>query len=110
MFTLDPVHIHLLLNHAPIFLFALGLMIFVLNALFKSTAIHRLCLGMLVVGAISLLPVYFSGEGAEDAVENIPTVYENMIEDPEHSAKTTFLLIELTGFLALLALVFGGFK
>jgi hypothetical protein len=107
MFTLQPVHIHLLLNHAPIFLFALGLMIFLLNALFKSTAIHRLCLGMLVVGAISTLPVYFSGEGVEDAVENIPTVYESLIEAHEHAAKTTLWLIEITGFLALLVLVFN---
>ena len=107
MSILQPVHIHLLLNHAPIFLFAVGLVVLLLNAFFKSTAIHRLCLGMLIVGAVSLLPVYFSGEGAEEAVENISTVYENMIENHEHAAKTTLWLIEITGLLALLALVFN---
>ncbi len=59
------------------------------------------------MGAMSTLPVYFSGEGAEDAVENIPTVYESLIEDHEHAAKTTLWLIEITGFIALLALVFN---
>lgn len=104
-FIPSPVHIHLLLNHTPIFLVTLGLLLFLLNNVFKSTAIHRLFLGLLVLAAFSTLPVYFSGEGAEEAVEHLPTITKPIIETHEHSAKTTFILLELTGLLSLLTLV-----
>jgi len=99
---MSDVHIHLLLNHVPIFALILGLLLIVANVVFKSKALTMLSLVLFVGAALFTLPVYFTGEGAEEAVENLPLVTESLIEAHEHAAKTAIILVELTGLLALI--------
>lgn len=98
---MSDVHIHLLLNHAPAFCLLVGLMALVVNLRVQSKALHLTGLLLMLGGALLALPVYFTGEGAEEAVEHLPLVTKSLIEAHEHAAKTALFLTELTGLLSL---------
>jgi VIT1/CCC1 family predicted Fe2+/Mn2+ transporter len=60
--------------------------------------------------AIIALPVYLTGEPAEEAVEKLPGVSEAMIELHEEAATIAIWLMGLTGAACLLALFFAWKK
>ncbi len=99
MFSL--VHIHLLLNHVPIIFTALGTL-FALVALIRSRAeISRWAAGFFVGAATFAVPTYFTGEPAEDAVEQLPGVTRALIHEHEAAA---FYAIVVSGILGVIAL------
>ena len=78
MFT--TVHLHLLINHLPIIITALGLVLVGLAAWRHDDSIARVAFAFFVGGAISALPTYLTGEGSEEAVINLPGVTEALID------------------------------
>ena len=63
---MDATHLHLALNHAPLFgtLFALGLLIYGLWR--KSEELKKTAMGAVVVLTLLTFPVYFSGDSAAE--------------------------------------------
>ncbi|MBF2052839.1 MAG: hypothetical protein IGS03_05155 [Candidatus Sericytochromatia bacterium] len=98
---MSTAQIHLLLNHVPVFCTLLGLPILLYGWLKKQTPVVYVALALFIVGAISAVPVYFSGEGAEDLVERLPGVLESLIETHEDLAKIAMLAVEALGLTAL---------
>jgi hypothetical protein len=49
----------------------------------KSEEIKKMCLWVFVLGAVVALPVYLTGEPAEEVVEHLPGVAESFIESHE---------------------------
>jgi anti-sigma factor RsiW len=94
-------HLHLMLNHAPILgtLFGLGLLGFGLWR--KSMDNQKAALGILVLAALLAVPVFLTGEPAEDAVENLPGVSRPTIEAHEEAATWAFVGTGLVGVSAL---------
>jgi hypothetical protein len=84
------IHLHLMLNPAPILgtLFGLGLLGFGLWR--KSMDNQKAALGMLVLAALLAVPVFLTGEPAEDAAENQPGVSQPIIEAHESAATGAF--------------------
>jgi hypothetical protein len=102
---MSPVHLHLMLNHLPVVgaLFALLLLAF---AVFRaSDELKKVALGALVIMALLAIPVYLTGEPAEELAEKLPAITESVIEPHEDAAKTAFALILAVGAVALLGLV-----
>lgn len=98
---MNSVQIHLLLNHLPLFGSLFGTAILAWGLLQKQEPVKRLGLYLMLGSALAVLPVYFSGEGAEEAVEHLPGVLENLIEAHEDWAKAAMLLTEIVGLGAL---------
>ncbi|MFW7380617.1 MAG: hypothetical protein ACOH5I_17525 [Oligoflexus sp.] len=101
------VHLHLILNHLPVvgFIFAIG---FLAYAFLQTSAdVKRVALGFVFVTALSTIPAYYSGEGAEDVVENLSGFNEDLIEAHEERAELALALTQITGFIALVSLLFG---
>jgi hypothetical protein len=98
-------HLHLMLNHAPILgmLFGLGLLGFGLWR--KSMDNQKAALGILVLAALLAVPVFLTGEPAEDAVENLPGVSRPTIEAHEEAALWAFVGTGLVGVSALGGLI-----
>jgi hypothetical protein len=71
----------------------------------RSPAVQRLALAAVVVVALLGLPTYFTGEGAEEAVEELPGISEAVIERHEDAAARALIALEVAGALALLGLV-----
>jgi len=104
---MDSVQIHLLLNHAPIMGSLLATALLAWGLFRKNEEVVRVSLYILVGSALAALPVYFSGEGAEEAVEHLPGVVENLIEDHEHLAKVAIMIMEGLGLAALGGIFFS---
>lgn len=99
-------HIHLVLNHIPI----IGLPIALFFLFFgKKTQNHSLQVySLTVVAAITLtiLPVYFSGEGAEEIVEHLPGISEDLIKEHEEAAEFSLILTLLISLISIIGIYF----
>ncbi|MCX6316838.1 MAG: hypothetical protein NTW29_06085 [Bacteroidetes bacterium] len=101
---MNAAQIHLALNHAPLFLSLIGGLLLGWSAIRSNNTIRSLSLWMLVAAAICTIPVYFTGEGTEELVENLPGVQESAIEKHEQLATLSFIIIGIMGVISLLAL------
>lgn len=100
---MNATHLHLLLNHLPVLgpIFALALLLLGLGS--RSEPLKRAALGALLAAALLAVPVYLSGEPAEDAVQMLPGVSKAITEQHEEAAAAAF-----TAVLALGAFALGG--
>jgi uncharacterized membrane protein len=98
-------HIHLLLNHIPVIGFILGVLLSLLAVLKKSEELKRVTMGIFVFTAAIALPVYFTGEPAEELVEHLPGVSEAFIEQHERAAVFSLVAAVVTGIVALTGLI-----
>ena len=94
-----------MLNHLPV----VGLL-FVVVALavgrwWRSDAILRLGLGMLVAVSLAAIPVFLSGEPSEESIKDLAGVSTRAIEAHEDAARVALIGLELLGLATLVALV-----
>jgi hypothetical protein len=71
----------------------------------KSEELKKVTLGLFVLIALVTVPVYLTGEPAEEMVENISGVSEGMIERHEDSALFSLIAVEVAGIIALAGLL-----
>jgi hypothetical protein len=102
---LSGAHLHLLINHAPIFggLFALALL--VASYLYAPDVMRRTALVVLMLTAIAGGIAKWSGDPAEDAIRGFPGVKRELIRDHERMADKAFIVGAVLGVLALGALI-----
>ena len=99
------VHLHLLVNHAPIFgsLFALALL--VASFVWAPEVLRRTALVVLVGTAIAGAVANLSGEPAEDAIRGFPGVQRAVIHEHEELGEKAYIVSVVVGVLALGALI-----
>lgn len=102
---MNATHPHLMLNHIPVLgtAFGLGLLVFALWR--KSEELRNAALGFFLITALFSVPVYFTGEPAEDVVEPLAGVSKAIIEQHEGAAVAAFTGILALGMGALAGLV-----
>ena len=99
------VHLHLLLNHVPVIGVFVALLILLVALARKNDAIGKLGLALLVGVALVTVAVYFTGEPAEDAVENLAGISESIIHSHEEAAEGAFIATGIAGSAALALLL-----
>jgi hypothetical protein len=99
-------HIHLALNHIPVIGIPVALAFLVYALYVKNQSSQRFALLVLVGLSTMVLPVYFTGEPAEEIVEHLPGVAESFIEAHEDAAKFSLILTLMTGAASFIALWF----
>jgi hypothetical protein len=114
MTFLNFAHVHLLLNHLPTIGFGIGFCLYLVAYFGKNEPLKKTSITLLFLIALIALPTYMSGNAAERALcpadpstgERAcpPDVSENAIRAHEDGALFAFMLMELTGFFAWLAL------
>lgn len=102
---MDSVQVHLALTHVPVILSLIGLVMLAIAFLIKNSTVTRTSYILLVLAGIAAIPVFFTGEGAEDAIENLPGVSESVIETHEDVAALAMITISITAFVTLAALI-----
>jgi hypothetical protein len=102
---LTGVHLHLLVNHAPLFgaIFALALL--VASFLWAPDVLRRTALVVLVFTALSAVASDLTGDPAEDAIRGFPGVKREVIHEHEEFADKSYIAASILGVLALVALV-----
>ena len=102
---MDPAHLHLLVNHVPILGTLFALVLGVYGAARRQPEVVRAALLVLVVVGVASVVATRSGEGAEDAVENLPGVSERVIHEHEEAAEVANYAAIALALLALGVLV-----
>ena len=102
---MSTTHLHLILNHIPVLgtAFGLGLLVFALWR--KSNELKKTALGVFVISALLAVPVYLTGEPAEDVVKLLPGVSKPIIEQHEEVAGVAFTGVMVLGVVALAGLL-----
>jgi uncharacterized membrane protein len=97
-------HLHLIINHLPIIITGLGLLLIAIAAWRRDDYLARVALSFFVLSALSALPTYLSGEAAEHIVEKLPGVTKEIIERHQDIALISASVIGVLGAFALLVL------
>ena len=94
-------HLHLLVNHAPIFgsLFALTLL--VVSYFTAADVLRRTAFVVLIATAAAAIIADLSGDSAEDAIRGFPGVRRELIHDHEEMADKAYIIAGVVGVLAL---------
>src|ERR1700722_7831872 len=97
-------HLHLLLNHFPIIGTMIGVGLFLASLFGKNEDLKRE--GLIIIAAMALLslPTFFSGIGAQGAIQDLPGVSGDLISRHEGAAMLALLFMEITGALSLVGL------
>jgi len=98
--------IHLSFTHLPVILSFVGLAIMVVSTFLKNTVLAKTSMWILLVAGLAAIPVFFTGEGAEEVVEDMQDVSKSIIGKHENIAKLGMVVLEVTAILALLGLLF----
>ena len=99
---MDLLHLHLLLNHVPVIGLILVTLLLAYALLKRSKEVQKLSLWAFVLLALVTIPVFLTGEPAEEVVENLPGVSKPVIESHERAALIAFIAIEVVGGAALI--------
>jgi uncharacterized membrane protein len=97
-------HVHLVLNHFPIIGTIVGLGLFLVSFVGENHDLKKASLIIFAVMALLSLPTFFSGVGAQGAIQDLPGVSADLIDRHEGAAILAFFFMELTGAFSLIAL------
>jgi len=98
-------HMHLLLSHLPVVGTLVGLVLLAAALLRRNTAVQAAALAVFVGSAAAAVPVYFTGEPAEEAVEELAGVSKAAVEAHEESALVSLVSVGLLGVVAAVGLI-----
>ncbi len=96
---LNAAHLHLLLNHVPILGAVVAALLLTLALFVRRQVLTKAALWFLAVAGVVSVPVYFSGEAAEDIVEELGAAHA-VIESHEEAALLTLIALGALGLLA----------
>jgi len=101
---MSSAHIHLLLNHIPILGTIFALLLLLYGMVKRSDDVKRASLGAFLMTALLTIPVYLTGDGTAEIVQNLPGVSIDLIRRHDNAATITIVAIELLGAISLLSL------
>lgn len=95
-------HIHLLINHLPIIGSLLGALVLIHGIGTRSEQTKIAAYYIFILSAIGATIAYFTGEAAEESVENIQGVLETSIEQHEDIAIFALISLSLLGLISII--------
>ncbi len=105
MIMFNELQLHLWVNHVPIIGTIIGVLVVLLGAILKQDAVRKTGLVIYIVTGLAVFPANFTGEGAEDIVEdNVSWVSHDQIHEHEELAETAMTITVIGLALALLSL------
>lgn len=93
------------MNHLPVLGVPFGLILLGAGMRRGSEDLKKAALLTFVVVALLSVPVYFTGEPAEETIEDLPGVTETYIERHEDRALFSLISVALLGVLSLVVIV-----
>lgn len=100
---MNPAHLHLIFNHLPIMGMVFSLLVLLAGFFLKNRIVKLTAMGLYAVTALTALPAFFSGEGAEESIEHLAGVSHDLIEHHEDEGKLFLITCLITGATALAA-------
>ncbi len=101
---MSQVHLHLLITHLPVFGSILGAFVLGYGLWVKNDHTKIAAYLLFVLSAIGAGIAYLTGEGAEEAVEDLPGVSEMIMKQHEQFAMYALISLLILGALSLVSL------
>lgn len=101
---MNNAHWHLVLNHLPIIIPLVGVLVMIGGFISRSEIVKRTAYIIFIFGAISAYPAMATGEGAEEVIEHLAGIDEKIIHVHEEMAETYAILSYILGAFSLLGL------
>ena len=102
---MNMAHVHLWLTHVPILGSIFLAVLFLVALAYRNVFTQKVSLWFLGGMALLTIPTFFSGEAAEESVEDLPGVSEAMIHLHEFVSRFGLGLMCVTGVIALVGVV-----
>lgn len=102
---MNDAHLHLIFNHFPILGTLIGLAILLAGIIIKNNAIKNVSYILFIVAAITAFISMSTGEGAEELVEEMPTVGKQIIHEHEELAEKLAIVLYVLGTVSIFGLV-----
>ena len=101
---MNPAHLHLIVNHIPIFTTVIGIFILIWGMYKSNATVRNIAFVLFIFGAIGSYVAVETGESAEDIVEEVATVSHDTIHDHEEAAEISMWFAIVLGLLSIGAL------
>jgi uncharacterized membrane protein len=101
---MNGAHWHLVLNHLPIIIPMVGLLIMLVGFFLESDLLKRTAYGIFILGALTAIAAFSTGEGAEEVIEEIAGIDEQLIKVHEEAAEIFAILLYVLGGISLIGL------
>jgi uncharacterized membrane protein len=98
-------HLHLVLNHLPVVGIIIGILTLLVGFILKKEEVQLTALGIFVFSGITSIAAFYTGEEAEDVVENLAGISETLIHTHEEYAETFYSLSLILAGVSLLAFI-----
>ena len=102
---MNPAHLHIILNHIPVIGVPFAVALLGYGLLKKSEEVKTASLIAFVIIAALTIPTFLAGKAAEDMVEHLPGVREQLIENHEDAALIGLIATLVLGAVSLGALI-----
>jgi uncharacterized membrane protein len=101
---MNEAHLHMVVNHFPIIGTIFGLGILVAGIVLKNTTIKNTAYCLFVVAAVFAAISMGTGEGAEEIVEDMPSVGKQIIHEHEEMAEKLAIVLYILGLVSIAGL------
>lgn len=98
---MSAVHFHLALTHLPIYGTLIGTLIFLYGMIKKNSTVTAIAQVIFIAMAVVTIPIFLTGEGAEESVEEMISGGHKVIHDHEEVAETAMWVMYLLGLLSI---------
>jgi|TARA_R100000501_G_C2611970_1_gene106362 glucan phosphoethanolaminetransferase (alkaline phosphatase superfamily) len=102
---MNDAHYHLIVNHLPIVGLLIGILVLIAGLVFNKAEVKLTALGIFIFSATTSIAAFYTGEGAEEVIENLEGISETLIHTHEEYAETFFTLTLILGGLSLLTFI-----
>ena len=106
---MNDAHLHMVVNHFPIIGTILGLGILITGIILKNNSVKNTAYFLFIVAAVFAAFSMGTGEGAEELVEDMPSVGKQIIHEHEEMAEKLAIVLYVLGVISLGGL-FMNFK
>ncbi|OJJ14836.1 hypothetical protein BKI52_40475 [marine bacterium AO1-C] len=100
---MNDAYLHIALNHLPIIIPMVGLLVMIGGLITKSDIVKRAAFCLFILGTITAIPANVTGEGAEEIVEKLG-ISHDIIHEHEEKAETFVLVMYGLGLLSVIGL------
>lgn len=101
---MNDAHLHLIVNHFPIIGTIFGLGILIAGFILENKTAISIAYVLFVISALTGFGAMFTGEGAEEILEELPEVGEAIIHEHEEMAEKFALVLYALGAISLVGM------
>ena len=102
---MNDAHLHLVVNHFPILGTLFGLGILIAGLVLKNKTIANVAYILFIISAVFGFASMYTGEGAEEMVEDLPSVGDKIIHEHEEMAEKLAVVLYFLGGISIAGLI-----